>query len=368
MMTLTEQYISSSEIKDRIAMNQLIDVLHFHEWRYYVKDNPILADPQYDSLFHLLAKTEEANPSWIRTDSPTQRVGSDLSADFASVEHMSPMLSLPNSYNAEDLADFDKQIRKLTLEDRSHEYIVEPKFDGGTVVLIYENDQLVRGATRGNGEKGDDITANIRTIRSIPLTAAFSKYGIAKVELRGEAVIRKNKFHAMNEAREKAGLDLFANPRNTATGGLRTKDPKETESRNIDAFIYQIAKAEGDNFVEFKTHSESIELLNDLGFKVPINASQVCANIEGAAEFCAGWQEKRESYPYEIDGMVVKLNNIALQQKIGETSHHPRWAMAYKFKAKQANTVLEQIVYQVGKIGTITPVAKVRPAALAGVT
>ena len=368
MMELTEVFLNQQSIRDQSETNQLIDILHFHEWRYYVQDDPILADAQYDTLFNLLKDAEAENPAWIRPDSPTQRVGSDLSADFATVTHMSPMLSLPNSYNAEDLADFDKQIRKLTLEDSAHEYAVEPKFDGGTVVLIYENDQLVQGATRGNGEQGDDITANVRTIRSIPLKAKFSQYGITKVELRGEALIRKDKFQALNAMREKAGLDLFANPRNTATGGLRTKDPKDTESRSIDAFIYQIAKVEGPNAIEFITHSESIILLNKLGFKVPLNASKVCATIEEAAAFCALWQDKRESYPYEIDGMVVKLNNIAMQQKIGDTSHHPRWAMAYKFKAKQATTVLEQVVYQVGKIGTITPVAKVRPAALAGVT
>ena len=368
LMNLSEALLAKTHISNQADLDQLIAVLQFHEWRYYVKDDPVLADHQYDTLFNLLKRSESENQSWIRSDSPTQRVGSDLSSDFQTVTHMSPMLSLPNSYNAEDLSDFDQQIRKLTLLDEAHTYVVEPKFDGGTIVLIYENDKLVRGATRGNGAQGDDITNNIKTIRSIPLSAPFSKYGLTKVELRGEALIRKDHFDAMNQAREKEGLVLFANPRNTATGGLRTKDPKETEARKIDAFIYQIAKAEGPGKDDLSNHSDSIKFLVDLGFKVPIDESKVCHGIEEAAKFCARWQEKRDSYAYEIDGMVVKVNDFALQRKAGETSHHPRWAMAYKFKAKQATTTLEQVVYQVGKIGTITPVAKVKPVALAGVT
>ncbi len=365
---LTRQFLESQSISTKPDYESLVDVLHFHEWRYYVKDDPLLADGEYDTLFNLLKSIEKENPNFIRVDSPTQRVGSDLSSDFPTVIHMSPMLSLPNSYNGDDLRDFDKQIKKLTAVEGDIEYVVEPKFDGGTVVLIYEDDTLIRGATRGNGTAGDEITHNIKTIKSIPLTAHFSDHGIMKAEVRGEAIIRKDRFDAMNAEREKKGEVLFANPRNTATGGLRTKNPSETAVRNIDAFIYQIAAAEGEGADQISNHAESIKILDSLGFKVPRNESKLCVNIDEVIEYCKTWEAKREAYPYEIDGMVVKVSSYLLQQKAGETSHHPRWAMAYKFKAKQATTTLEQVVYQVGKIGTITPVAKVRPVALAGVT
>ena len=364
----TRQFQKMDVISDQMRYADLVALLHFHEWRYYVKDDPILADAEYDALFKLLENAETSHPEWIISSSPTQRVGSDLTSDFPTVTHMSPMLSLPNSYNAEDLLDFDKQIKKLTLEEGDIEYVVEPKFDGGTIVLIYENDQLVRGATRGNGAAGDDITPNIKTIKSVPLTAKFSDHGLTKVEVRGEAIIRKDRFVKMNKAREISGDVLFANPRNTATGGLRTKDPTETVKRQIDAFIYQIAAADGPGKESIKNHAATIQLLDEIGFKVPVDESKVCLNIQEVIDFCAHWQEKRESYAYEIDGMVVKVSDFELQRRAGETSHHPRWAMAYKFKAKQATTTLEDVVYQVGKIGTITPVAKVDPVALAGVT
>ena len=366
LMASSRDFLLHSEIESQKLYDELIDVLHFHEWRYYVQDDPILADAEYDQLFNLSKQTEAAHPGWLRTDSPSQRVGSDLTADFPTVTHYSPMLSLPNSYNEEDLVDFDKQIKKLTRSTEEIEYVVEPKFDGGTVVLVYENDQLVRGATRGNGAAGDEITHNIRTMRSVPLSAAFSKYGLDRVELRGEAIIRKDRFQAMNVEREKEGLVLFANPRNTATGGLRTKDPKETEARFIETFVYQIAHAEGPGRDKLTNQFETIQLLADLGFKV--EETKLCTGTAEIVDYCNKWQDAREEYPYEIDGMVIKVNDFELQQRAGETSHHPRWAIAFKFKAKQATTVLEQVVYQVGKVGTITPVAKVRPVALAGVT
>lgn len=364
----TSQLAELAQISTREMYDELVEVLHFHEWRYYVQDDPILADQEYDALFDKLKQTEASHPSWIRLDSPTQRVGSDLSSDFQTVSHLSPMLSLPNSYNAEDLQDFDDSIKRRLLIEGAINYVVEPKFDGGTVVLVYEQDKLVRGATRGNGEAGDDITANVKTISSIPLQAAFSTFGLTRVEVRGEAIIRKDRFEQMNAERAKRGDVLFANPRNTATGGLRTKDPRETAARKIDAFVYQISVAEGPGADKIKTQTEALDILRQVGFKVPVNAFKACKNIEEVAAFCSSFEEKREDYPYEIDGMVVKVNALELQQRMGDTSHHPRWAMAYKFKAKQATTILEQVVYQVGKVGTITPVAKVKPVALAGVT
>ncbi len=366
LMAQSRSMLDLLKISSKSDADNLVDVLQFHEWRYYVQDDPILADVEYDKLFNLLKETEANHPEWIRPDSPTQRVGSDLTADFPSVTHLSPMLSLPNSYDEQDILDFDKQIRKLTQTEGEISYVVEPKFDGGTVVVVYENDRLIRGATRGNGVEGDEITNNIKTIRSIPLSAAFSKYGLTKVELRGEALIRKDRFAAINAKREEEGLVLFANPRNTATGGLRTKNPKETEARAIEAFIYQISYAEGPGWEAITNHMDSISLLADLGFKV--EETKLCTGTAEIVKYCEQWQENRENYPYEIDGMVIKVNDFVLQKRSGETSHHPRWAIAFKFKAKQASTILEQVVYQVGKVGTITPVAKVRPVPLAGVT
>ena len=349
-------------------------VLVFHEYQYYVLNNPLISDFEYDQLFKKLEAIEKAHPELISSDSPTQRVSNDLTESFNTGPHTVPMLSLNNSYNAEDLKDFDESVKKLCLlpEDMEIEYVVEPKFDGGSIALIYEDDQLVRGATRGNGVKGDEMTANARVIRSVPLKAEFSKHGIQKAEMRGEVVIRKDVFEKMNKERLKKGLEPFANPRNTASGGLRMKDPKEASQRGLVAFLYTIGYAADkdgkDMNPSFKTHEKSMQVLGELGFKVPGESHKLCKNIEEAAAFCAEWEAKRESYEYEIDGMVVKVNDIALQEKAGFTSHHPRWAMAYKFKAKQATTKLINVEYQVGKVGAITPVAKLEPVALAGVT
>jgi DNA ligase (NAD+) len=355
-------------------MRDLQDVILYHEWRYYVQNDPVISDFEYDQLFKKLEHLEATFPELQAPDSPTQRVSADLTEDFPSVEHLTPMLSLANSYNADDLKDFDEQIKKLTNLDPSTdiEYVVEPKYDGGTIALVYEQDRLLRGATRGNGVMGEEMTPNARVIRSIPLTANFSNYNLAKVELRGEVLIRKDIFEKINADREEKGLTVFANPRNAATGGLRMKDPKETAQRGLEAFIFQLsylADADGNDQSErFATHHESIEVLGQLGFKIPHEERKLCQNIDEVIEFCQLWENKREQYPYEIDGMVVKVNSRKLQERCGSTSHHPRWAIAFKFKAKQATTKLLRVEYQVGKIGSITPVAKVKPVHLAGVT
>ena len=355
-------------------ISALRECLVYHEWRYSVKNDPVISDFEYDSLYKRLEAIEAAFPDLVTADSPTQRVSSDLSDLGKNVEHLVPMLSLDNSYNAEDLKEFDERVRKVGFldEDVQIEYVVEPKFDGGSIALVYENDRLVRGATRGNGVKGEEMTANAKAMKSIPLTANFSARGVTKTELRGEVLIRKDIFKQVNVEREKAGKTLFANPRNAATGGLRMKDPKASAERKMEAFIYQLGyaiNADGENVLEqFETHDESIELLANLGFKVPTIERKVCKNIKEVADFCLEWEEKRESYEYEIDGMVVKVNDRKLQETIGYTSHHPRWAIAYKFKAKQATSKLENVEYQVGKIGSITPVAKIAPVQLAGVT
>lgn len=369
--------LSKKFLKEQISsehLDDLIKVLHFHEWNYSIQNNPLISDYEYDTLYKSLEKIEAENPLFVRPDSPTQRVTSDLKSDFLKVPHLVPMLSLGNSYNAEDLLDFDKQIRKLVgyEESDSIEYTVEPKFDGGSIALIYENDLLTRSATRGNGQEGEEMTANAKAMSSIPLKAAFSKLNIAKAELRGESLIRKDVFVKLNKEREAAGESVFANPRNAATGGLRTKDANQTAARKIETFVFQIGyaiNAEGEDMIPtLKTHMNSLDKLTNLGFKIPQEERKLCSNIEEAIAFCAHWQEVREEYPYEIDGMVVKVNDFALQEKCGFTQHHPRWAIAYKFKAKQATSNLENVEYQVGKIGAVTPVAKITPVQLAGVT
>ncbi len=357
-------------------IDHLRQLLVYHEWRYYILNDPVLSDYEYDQLFKRLEAIEADHPALITPDSPTQRVSSDLVTDFQSVEHLTPMLSLANSYNEEDLNEFDQSIKRLLNipEDQDIAYAVEPKFDGGSIAVVYEKGQLVRGATRGNGRLGEEITANTRVIRSIPLKADFSKFEIDKVELRGEVIIRKDKFKKINNARAEAGETLFANPRNTATGGLRMKDPREVAKRELEAFIYTFGYAADDKgqdrLDQMDTHTQSLNILADLGFKVPIAEVErkLCKNIAEVVSFCRGWEAKREDYPYEIDGMVVKVDDRKLQERAGYTSHHPRWAIAYKFAAKQATTTLEDVEYQVGKIGTITPVAKVAPVSLAGVT
>jgi DNA ligase (NAD+) len=346
----------------------------YHEWRYYIQNDPVVSDFEYDQLFKQLEKLETEHPDLISEDSPTQRVSADLTEDSTQVEHLTPMLSLANSYNAEDLNDWDASLKRFLNMDPDVDiaYGVEPKFDGGSIALVYENDILVRAATRGNGAIGEEMTNNAKVIRSIPLKAEFSKYGIYRVELRGEVLIRKDVFAKMNAQRAADGLQLFANARNTATGGLRIKDPKEVAKRGLEAFIYTLGYAtdrEGNNMLsQFTTHLESLEVLEKLGFKVPVQERKLCKNINEVREFCDYWQQQREGYAYEIDGMVAKVNSRETQERAGFTSHHPRWAIAFKFQAKQATTKLLNVEYQVGKIGSITPVAKLDPVQLAGVT
>lgn len=354
---------------------QLNEILQFHEMRYAVMNDPIITDFEYDLLFKLMEQLESHDSSLVSKDSVTQRVSSDQVSTFETVNHLVPMLSLDNSYNGDDLKDFDTSVKKLANIDPDEDlvYTVEPKFDGGSIAIIYKDDKLIRAATRGNGTAGDEITENIRKLKTVPLTAKFSSFNIAEVELRGEALIPKDHFKKLNEEKIKAGdTNLYANPRNTATGGLRTKDSMETARRGIEAFIFQLSHAVDKNgqsqLDQWNSHFASIDFLSSLGFKVPTIEKKKCRNIEEAIAFCSYWEEKRDDYAYEIDGMVVKVDAMDLQQRMGSTSHHPRWAIAYKFKAKQATSKLLNIEYQVGKIGSITPVAKISPVGLAGVT
>ncbi|MBS1915055.1 MAG: NAD-dependent DNA ligase LigA [Bacteroidetes bacterium] len=363
---VTAQNVSKSDIKDMQA------VLRFHEYRYYIINDPLISDFEYDSIYKELEKLEAENPSLITPDSPTQRVAKGLTKDFPTVQHLVPMLSLENSYNADDLIDWDRKARELTGLDNI-EYCVEPKFDGASISLIYENDFFVRGATRGDGAEGDDITTNIKQIRSVPLSAKFSEYGVQQIEIRGEVLMTKKNFKKYNDQLAEQNLPPLANPRNAAAGTLRIKDPKEVSRRNLEAFLYHVsyytnidAHAKLNNLLN--THSGSLEMLWNLGFRSPEKEKKVVKGIQAVIDHCHSFEEQRDDLPYEIDGMVIKVNDFALQDEMGMTTHHPRWAIAFKFKARQATTKLRAVEFQVGRTGAITPVAKLEPVSIGGVT
>src|SRR3954454_10086423 len=370
------------QLKD---IEHLRDVLRFHEYRYYVLDDPLVSDYEYDTLYKQLEKLEKGNPDSITPDSPSQRVGSTLNQSFPTVQHLVPMLSLDNSYNADDLLDFDRKARELT-GLKTVEYCVEPKFDGASISLIYENDQLVRAATRGDGVEGEDITTNIKQVRSIPLSAPFSKYNIQNIEIRGEVIMTKASFKKYNDALAEQGLGALANPRNAASGSLRIKDPKLVAKRSLEAFLYHVSYytmkdgtqfsvdgIPGDHPAHIKkdllaSHSGTLELLWNCGFRSPQKEKMVVKGIDEVIKHVRDFEEMRDMLPYEIDGMVIKVDDLELQDKMGMTTHHPRWAIAFKFKARQATTQLKAVEFQVGRTGAVTPVAKLNPVHIAGVT
>ena len=371
LQLLTELLLQKIK-KEKIVpaeIDELREALRFHEYRYYIQNDPLISDYEYDLLYKSLEALEHENPDLVVADSPTQRVGKGLTKEFPSVPHLVPMLSLDNSYNSEDLYDFDRKAREQTKTDVI-EYCVEPKFDGASISLIYENDKLVRGATRGDGVYGDDITPNIRQIRTLPLTAAFSAYGLQIAEIRGEVLINKNNFKKFNEQLMEQGGQPLANPRNASAGTLRIKDPVEVGRRKLEAFVYSLgyystlnAKQKGP-----ETHSETLEMLWELGFRSPKKEMKVLQGIDEVISFCNEYEQQRDDLPYEIDGMVIKVNSFVQQDKMGMTTHHPRWAMAYKFKARQGTSKLINVDFQVGRVGSITPVAKIEPVPIGGVT
>lgn len=363
-------------------IEELREVLRFHEHRYYIENDPLISDFEYDSLYKALEALEKEAPDLIVADSPTQRVAKGLTKEFPTVQHLVPMLSLDNSYNSDDLIDFDRKARELTGLNEI-EYCVEPKFDGASISLIYEGDHLERGATRGDGVQGDDITPNIKQIRTIPLSAKFSNYGLQTVEIRGEVLINKTNFKKFNEGLAEQGLAPLANPRNSAAGTLRIKDPVEVRRRNLEAFVYHVSYYTTKDGVQITdndkdmaplmkknlaTHSGTLEMLWDLGFRSPAKEKKVLKGIQAVIDYCNEFETQRDDLPYEIDGMVIKVNDFELQDKMGMTSHHPRWAMAFKFKARQATSKLLRIEYQVGRTGNIGPVAKIEPVHIGGVT
>jgi len=363
--------------KDNIE--ELRNILRFHEYRYYVQNNPLISDFEYDTLYKLLEHFEKEDPAAVTADSPTQRVGKGLIKDFPKTQHLVPMLSLDNSYNADDLLDFDRKARELS-GLQVIEYCVEPKFDGASISLVYEDDLLIRGVTRGDGEIGDEITLNVKQIKSVPLSAKFSNYGIEQIEIRGEVLMNKNNFKAYNDALMEEDIPPLANPRNAAAGSLRIKDTAEVSKRNLEAFLYHVsfivdqeATTSGNSKPQTtnhqpQTHSGMLEMLWNLGFRSPKNEMKVFTGIDGVIQHVQDFEKVRDDLGYEIDGMVIKVNDLKLQDRLGMTSHHPRWAVAFKFKARQGTSKLLAVDFQVGRTGAVTPVAKIEPVQVGGVT
>ncbi|EKY4025836.1 NAD-dependent DNA ligase LigA [Listeria innocua] len=343
---------------DKKRYEELINILDQYSYDYYVIDNPTVEDAEYDQKMQELLKIEEAHPEWVTPESPSKRVGGEVLEGFKKVEHDTPMLSLANAFNRDDLADFDRRIRDKVGDDIS--YMCELKIDGLAVSLQYENGKYKQGATRGDGTVGEDITANLRTIRSIPmkLKKAYS------IEVRGEAFMPKRSFQKLNEIREEEGQMLFANPRNAAAGSLRQLDTKIAASRNLDIFLYAVADF-GEMGVE--THSAGLDMLETLGLKVN-KERRLCSNLEEVYAYIDEWTEKRAGLAYDIDGIVLKLNNLEQQRQMGTTVKSPRWSIAYKFPAEEVPTKLLDIELNVGRTGVITPTAMLEPVRVAGTT
>ena len=347
----------------RTEIDDLRALIRHHERKYYIDNQPEISDTGFDALMKQLAELEAASDAPIPSDSPTQRVGGGAVLGTR-IPHRNPMLSLNNSYDAQELREFGERVQRL-LEDAPAEYATELKIDGLGVSLIYENGVLTRGLTRGDGEYGEDITDNLRTIRAVPLRLVETGTPIpAVLEVRGEVFIPKNRLNAINEARAAAGEPPFANPRNAAAGSLRLQNASITDSRPLDIFIYNLNYAEG---FEFATHTESLEQMKRWGLKC--NPHTDChKSIEDVQHYYEQWVEKRHDLPYETDGIVVKVDRFSYQRELGATSKYPRWAIAYKFDAQQAITTIEKIEIQVGRTGVLTPVAILKPVVLAGAT
>jgi len=334
--------------------------INHHNYRYYVLDAPSITDARYDELMKELLNLEETYPELITPDSPTRRVGGQVQQGFTAVPHRVPMLSLGNAFGETDLREFDRRIR-ANLPGEKVEYVVELKIDGLAISLWYEQGILVRGTTRGDGEYGEDITANLRTVKAIPLRLTED---VPFIEVRGEAYMPKDSFARLNEAREEAGEQLFANPRNAAAGSLRQLDPRVTASRNLSVFMYAIGYLEGP---DPGSHAGGLAWLKELGFRVNPQY-KVCQDINEVINYCRQWQDKRFDLPYAIDGLVIKVNSLDQQQRLGATLKSPRWAIAYKFPAEQAVSTIKDIIIRVGRTGVLTPTAILEPVQLAGTT
>jgi len=346
---------------------ELRDKLRHHEYLYYVLDQPEISDASYDRLMKRLEELETAHPELITPDSPSVRVGGTPREGFQTVQHARPMLSLDNAFSYDQLRDFDRRVRQGSGREKI-EYIAEHKFDGLSISLQYVNGLLARGVTRGDGRTGEDVTPNVKTIRSIPLRVELSALKKLKLpptfEVRGEVLMTRKSFEAMNRQQEESGGKIFVNPRNAAAGSVRVLDPSITARRRLEFFAYYLLV---DGEVPFAKHSESLEALKQLHFRASEDW-KLCDGIDEVVKYCDVWEPKREKLPYEIDGVVIKVNSIGIQRELGFTAKAPRWAMAYKYPARQETTVVNDIRVQVGRTGTLTPVAVLEPVQVGGVT
>jgi len=354
--------ISREEAKKKI--NQLRKEIRYHDYRYYVLDEPEISDAEYDRLMRELEKLEERFPDLVTPDSPTQRVGAPPKEEFGTVKHSIPMLSLSNAFEENEVYDFDRRVRK-GLDGGRPEYVAEPKIDGLAVEIVYEKGVIRVGSTRGDGETGEDITENLKTIRAIPLKLREEDISAPDLlEVRGEVYMSKRNFQKLNQERERKGEPLFANPRNAAAGSLRQLDPKITASRPLGIFFYGVGRVEGR---EFQSHWEILQTLLKWGFIVNPHI-ELCSNIEECIRYFNRIYEIREELDYEIDGVVFKVSQLEYQRRLGEISRSPRWALAYKFPPTQATTKIKEIRVQVGRTGALTPVAILEPVEVGGVT
>jgi DNA ligase (NAD+) len=347
-------------------LEKLREKIREHDYQYYVLASPVISDEEYDFLIKELESLEEKYPDLITPDSPTQRVGKDLTKVFNPVTHKIPMLSLANTYNETELRDFERRVKDALPDGEKVEYVVEPKIDGASVSLRYVDGYLRTAATRGDGVIGEEITNNVKTIKSVPLRLDLKlhkEYSLSDFEVRGEIFMNVNDFIQLNKEREASGEKLFANPRNSAAGTLKMQDPRIVASRKLRIFVYSLISTEED----FEFQHENLILLKKLGFNVN-NELKLCRKINEVLEFCKYLEDKRDKLPYEIDGAVVKVNSLRQQRILGSIAKSPRWAVAFKFKAKQAETTVRSITWNVGRTGTVTPLANLDPVFLSGST
>jgi len=354
--------VHNSDNHDDIVkkIEELREKIRYHNYRYYVLDDPTVSDAEYDRLMRDLIELEEKYPQYITSSSPTQRIGIEPVSGFTTVKHITSMLSLANAFSTEELQTFDQRIKKL-IPQQKLEYVVELKIDGLAVALVYENGIFIRGATRGDGVNGEEITSNLRTVKSIPLKL-FGENIPPRIEVYGEVYMKKSDFKKLNKERIKKGESLFANPRNAAAGSVRQLDPRITARRHLDTFIYRATFPEGNNS---NVHMEVLNYLKNIGFKVNPHI-KLFQDIGEVVSYCLQWIEKKEELDYEIDGMVIKVNSLRMREELGSTTRSPRWAIAYKFPAQQVTTRVQGIIVQVGRTGALTPVAILDPVRISG--
>lgn len=342
----------------RKEIKRLRTQINEHNYRYYVLAQPVVSDYEFDQLLRRLEELEKEFPDLVAPDSPTQRVGGEPVKEFPTVTHDPPMLSLDNTYSYDELREFDSRVRKVVLKP---EYLVQLKVDGVAVSLRYQGFRLVRGATRGDGVQGDDITQNIRTINSVPLRLRKKR---KEFEVRGEVYLSRERFANINKERGEEGLPVFANPRNAAAGSLKLLDSKMVRNRGLDCFIHTIPRPPGR---KLRTDSKVLELLTEIGFRI-MPESKLFPDIEAVIDYCGKWATKKAGLPYDVDGMVVKLNRYSDREELGMTEKSPRWAVAYKYPPEQAETRIKRIFVNVGRLGTVTPVAEMDPVFISGTT